>query len=274
MQSMDAALSQDDGLSQARRLALVATAAAGGALLLLVPLFTWIFATRISAINLALCLMWMFAMIALPWVLAYFVANTERSGKGTAPGGLVFKASTPIVAALFGLASIAWMFFAQSMDADSLPNRWHWLVQLLFLGVLLVLLFRFFVTVPMRQSADLSDLVLDNAERRERVLTDIGGLREAAWLQSFTGSSPGGRLKAALSWWEEEVEAMVPSRGFELAEEPVSYVLDEARRQLTLLKDLCDRGDVSDDALIDAERRVIDSIELASRLPTKRPATA
>jgi hypothetical protein len=251
-----------------RRLLLGSIIAAAVALALLLPIFTLVYATRLSALGLVAGLLLIIVMALIPVGLVYGRIASEKIGQGKA-GGLALKPGAPIVGLVISVISIAWLFITQAMDGESFLAASHWLVQIVLVVALVVTLLLVYVQMPGKVRNDLNDIALDNADRRQRVIANLARLQQDGWIAAGTGLSPQGRFRAALGWWEEEITHVMPDRGLALADEQVTFVLEEARRQLSLINDLAQRDQLSDEVVVDAEKRILDSIELASRLTLK-----
>jgi hypothetical protein len=257
----------------ARRMIFGISLIAATAAILIAGAFTYFYASLLSPIGLMASLLWLLLLVGFA---AAVCAARQVSQMGPRLFGPRSRWSTAslqpgagLVAVLGAAVGIGWMFYAQSQPLASVPQRAHWFGQILLLVVLLAGLMKFFVHVRRNVDGNTGDAVLENAQKREKLMSDLHRLNGSPWLGQFPSGTVGNRLKASLSWLAEEMQSCVPERGFVLAESSVSHFLDEQRRLVTFIQDLSERSESNDVNLTEAERRVLEGINKSSRLARK-----
>ncbi len=257
----------------ARRMILGISLIAAVAAIAIVGGFTYFYAGLLSPLGFLVSVLWLILLITFAASLS---AARQVSQMGTRLFGpksrwssATLQPGAGLIAVLGALVGIGWMFYAQNQPFASIAQRAHWFGQILLLVVLVAGIMKFFVNVRRNVDGNTGDAVLENAHKRERLMSDLRRLNESPWLGQFPSGTTGNRLKASLTWLAEEMQNSVPERGFVLAEASVSHFLDEQRRLVTFIQDLNERSESNDTNLTEAERRVLEGISKSSRLARK-----
>jgi hypothetical protein len=257
----------------ARKMMLMLSLFTAVAAVLVIGVFTYRYASLLSPLGFIASILWLLLLIGFAWSVyaarlfsqlgpRLFGARSRWASASLQPGATFV--------AIFGaLIGIGWMFYAQAQTQASIAQRAHWFGQVLLLVLMTALILKFFVNVRRNVHDDTGTAVVENAGKRERLMSDLGRLTESTWLSQFPTGSTGNRLRASLNWLAEEMQNCVPERGFALAESSVSHFLDEQRRLVTFIQDLGERSESNDVNLTEAERRVLEGISRSSRLARK-----
>ncbi len=249
-----------------RRTILTASLLAMLACLAILGAFTWKFAGLLRPVSLLACLGWLFFLVVMVWFVVLGRINSQYIPKYTGKRVVGFQPLAPVM--IFGLAalSVVWMFYAKASPPQSLPEKLHWYIEFILAATAIALLVFRYSDYRDKANHEADDVVQENAGKREKLYADIKALQTSEWLESFGPGSVGRRLKAALNWWLEELAVAIPERGYALAERFVSHYLDDSRRLLNVIQNLHERREQSETPLVDAECRVLESINRAARI--------
>ena len=239
---------------------------------LLLGAFTWKFAGLLKPLGLLACLAWLLGLVLLVWAVVLGRISSQYIPKYSGRRVVGFQPLAPIMTFGFALVSVIWMFYAKASPAQSLPEKLHWYIEFILLAACLSLLIFRFIDFRDKATHETNDAMVDNTAKREKLYADIQSIQTSDWLAGFAAGSVGPRLKAALYWWLEELSHTIPERGYALAERYVSHYLEDSRRLLNVIENLRDRGEKSEPPLVDAECRVLESINRASRISRRMNA--
>jgi hypothetical protein len=257
----------------ARRMILGISLIAAIVAVAVVGAFTYFYASLLSPLGFLASILWLLLLISFAASLSAARQVSQMGPRLFGPKSRWSSASLQpgagFVAVIGAVIGIGWMFYAQGQPQASVPQRAHWFGQILLLVLLVAGIIYFFVHVRRNVDGNTGDAVLENAQKREKLMSDLRRLNESPWLGQFAGGTTGNRLKASLNWLTEEMQSCVPERGFVLAESSVSHFLDEQRRLVTFIQDLNERSESNDVNLTEAERRVLEGISKSSRLARK-----
>ena len=241
--------------------------------LLLLGLFTWIYAPLLSVPGFVLSCLTILGWVFFAWAMNVLRTMSQLSPRLFKPGSRFasFSVTTGagLIAFAIAVAAIGWLFFAQSQPVASIAQKSHWWGQALLMVATGFGMLKFFFVFKQAASEDTGTAVMENANKRDRLVSEIKNVVASPWMQTFDSGSAGNRLRASLSWLEEEIRLSLPQHGFALAESSVSYFLEEQWRLLTFVKDLQEKGERSDTNLSEAERRVLESINKSGRIARK-----
>jgi hypothetical protein len=240
-------------------------AVAMGMTLLAAVGFTLLFANRVSPLAFGAAFVWILLIIGLATGVVVF--GLYRQGDRIKPGdtGLFLKAGAAPIACIFVFFSLVWLAIGHAVEKEAVVARIHWPVQFILLASVGFLIGRGYVLYKDRPSPEAQMRSKDNARRRDRLLSNLNELHGSQWLNGFESNSTGARLKAAISWWQEEIAQGLPARGPALGEEQVSFFLDDITRQVTALQDMMARQETNAGRLLEAERTVIEAISRTGR---------
>ncbi len=249
-----------------RRTILTASLLAMLACLAIMGAFTWKFAGALRPISLVACLAWLFFLVVMVWFVALGRISSQYIPKYTGRRVLGFQPLAPVVTFGFAALSVVWMFYAKASPPQSLAEKLHWYIEFILAVTAIALLVFRYSDYRDKASHETDGAVKDNTYKREKLYADIAALQTSDWLAGFAPGSVGQRLKAALNWWLEELAVAIPERGYALAERYVGYYLDDSRRLLNVIQNLHERREHTDTPLVDAECRVLESINRAARI--------
>lgn len=257
----------------------------GSLALVLAAVYTHLFADRLGSVAFVAGLVWMQLLVILFMVIFYLRRVSLRRSATHQAGLFVRAGAVPVTAGCVAL-SLLWMFFALSRDDYTIPYRVHWLIQLVLLTSFGGLMgWKFITTNGAGGRRDPKSASILATQRRQQ-LSAIAGFRTSDWLDqtrpdpdleteaevlTTSGISVAVRLKAAMRWWEEEMELSLPPQRIMTADPAVRAVIMDMQRQVDFLSELRERGPSTDYELLDAERRVIDSIERLGSLARRMP---
>jgi hypothetical protein len=241
--------------------------------LLLLGLFTWIYAPLLSPAGFVLSCITILVWVFFAWSMNVLRTLSQLSPRLLKPGSRLasFSVTTGggLVALAVAVAALGWLFYAQGQPAGSIPQKSHWWGHALMLVATGFGLLKFFFVFKQSASEDTGMSVMENANKRDRLISEIRNVTASPWMQAFGSGSAGNRLRASLLWLEEEIRLSLPQHGFALAESSVTHFLDEQWRLLTFVKDLQERNEAGDNNLSEAERRVLESINKSGRIARK-----
>jgi putative Mn2+ efflux pump MntP len=257
----------------ARKMMLTLSLVTAAIAVLVIGAFTYQYASLLTPLGFIASILWLLALIGVAWSVYAARLFSQLGPRLFGPRSRWASASlqpgASFVAITGALVGIGWMFYAQAQPQASVPQRAHWFGQILLLVLMAALILKFFVNMRRNVHNDTGTAVVENAGKRERLMSDISRLTDSPWLGQFPNGTTGNRLRASLNWLAEEMQNCVPERGFVLAEASVSHFLDEQRRLVTFIQDLGERSESSDVTLTEAERRVLEGISRSSRLGRK-----
>jgi hypothetical protein len=256
-----------------RQMILKLTLAAMLVCMIVLALFTVKFAPLLSLPGFILSCLLILFWISFAWAVNYARIMSLMSARLFKPGSrwasFTVGTGAGIASLLVGAVGIGWMFYAQAKPPGAAAQTLHWWGQAILLVVFAFVFFKFFITVKKSTTEDTGITVVENAGKRDKLIHEIQSLATSPWLASFEKGSSGNRLRASLTWLEEEIKLSLPEHGFVLAESAVSFFLEEQWRMLTFIKDLGSRNERNDDQLSEAERRVLESINKSTRVARK-----
>lgn len=237
------------------------TAAIAALALLLSALFAQFYAASLPAFVFFTGLIWLHLVMVVVWFVLVTRLQSERRGKGRRPARIYFRSGAGPLAIGFGVLSIGWMLLALLQPPHSAVFRLHWLLQLI-----LATSFGFFAAyryavLPGRARQENGGAVEANLRKRSALISLLDQFSNSDWLQRQPAGSDAARLRAAIAWWQEELEFGLPPERLIMSNATVTHLLDEAKRQTDFLESLHERRDMSGDALLEAERSVLDNIE-------------
>jgi hypothetical protein len=240
---------------------------------LVLAAFTYNYASLLSPRGFIGSILWLLLLFAFVWSVCTARLFSQLGPRMFGPNSRWASASlqpgATLLAATGALVGVGWMFYAQAKPLASVPQRAHWFGQVLLLVLMVAAILKFFVNARRNVHDNTGTALVENAQKRDRLMADIGRLADSSWLGQFPSGTTGNRLRASLSWLAEEMQSCVPERGFALAEASVSHFLDEQRRLVTFIQDLGERSESNDVNLTEAERRVLEGISRSSRLGRK-----
>lgn len=228
--------------------------------------FTWKFAGILWALSLIACLAWLFILVALAWFVVLGRISSQYIPRYTGRRVIGFQPMAPVVTIAITLIGVIWMFYAKSSPPQSLPEKTHWYVQFVLVVANIALLVFRYVDYRDKANHETDDAMQENTSKRERLYADIASIQASEWLGNFASGTAGQRLKAALSWWLEELSVAIPERGYALAERFVGQYLEDSRRLLNVIDNLRERREHNETPIVDAECRVLESINRAARI--------
>ncbi len=249
-----------------RRIIVVASVLAMLACSVILAGFTWKFANLLRPFSLVACLVWLLFLVALVWFVVLGRVSSQYIPKYTGKRVIGFQPLAPVVTFCIALTGVLWMFYAKASPAQSLPEKIHWYVQCVLAAAAIALLIFRYSDYRNKASHEVDDAAVENTGKRDKLYTDIKAIHASEWLHSFAPATVGLRLKAALNWWLEELDVSIPERGYALAERYVGQYLDDSRRLLNVIENLRDRLEHNDTPLVEAECRVLESINRAARI--------
>jgi hypothetical protein len=246
---------------------LVSAGASAFTALLMSIVFTFLYAGKVPTVAWLSATAWILLLAAAVGAMFYLWYRQEfRARTEDTDGGMVIQPGAPLVVLGFAVISLLWVFIAHWRGDKSMLFNMHWIVQLVLLGGTIFVLSQYFLHYSGSAGAERSFILQQNGEKRVMLVEDLNKLRQSDWIKSFAQHGAGGRLRASLNWWDEELGGSVPDKGPLLGHEAVSLYLDEARRQISWLQALNDRKETREEAIEDAERRVLEAIDWASSL--------
>jgi putative Mn2+ efflux pump MntP len=240
---------------------------------LVLATFTYNYASLLSPLGFIGSILWLLLLFGFAWSVCAARLFSQLGPRIFGPNSRWASASllpgATIVAIMGLLLGTGWMFYAQAQPFASVAQRTHWFGQILMLVLMVAAILKFFVNARRNVHDNTGAVLLENAQKRDRLMSDISQLADSPWLGQFPSGTTGNRLRASLGWLVEEMQSCVPERGFALAETSVSHFLDEQRRLVTFIQDLGERSESNDANLTEAERRVLEGISRSSRLGRK-----
>ena len=238
--------------------------------LLLLGVFAWRYASLLSLPGFILSCIVLLVWIGFAWAVNMGRIRTQMSPRlmkaSSRWSSISISTGAGIAATIAAVLGIAWLFYAQQSPQGSLPQKFHWWGHALMLVGSFFGLLKLFVVLRPMPAEDTSHAVIDNANRRDRLLAEMQAAIASPWLAGFPAGTAGNRLRASLGWLVEELRLSLPQHGFALAESSVSHFLDELGRMMSFVKDLGERSERDDEAISEAERRVLEAINKSARV--------
>lgn len=238
------------------------SALAAATALLFAAGFTLGFAGRLPLVWFVTATIWGLLLIGLVWSMALLRLHGRRLDPFAIRPRLVAGSGAVATTMLYVGLALGWLLVAHRLAATSIGFRLHWPLQVAGALVFLLHAKRQLIARqparPARQS--------HSRTHRERTLSAIALLEQSSWLADAAPGSAGARLRAALGWWREELDAILPTDADTLGSPAIANHLDEVDRQLDLLRALAEHDARSDAVLTEAEARVLAAIERAGHL--------
>lgn len=202
---------------------------------------------------------WLALLVLLLW-LVIVLRLTHPQRMAASRRFTIRRPAIPITIA-FVCISVVWLLFALGQHDNTPLFSLHWIVQLALASTyLFVMGLRCVRIAP--EPAEISKRMLELWEkRRADLLGRIDSLRESEWLRAAGADETGQRLRAALAWWREELDAALSLNRISITEPSMKLILDLNRRDVDWLETLMDRNETSRMAMMEAERRVLEAQE-------------
>lgn len=236
----------------------------------LLGLFTWLYASLLSLPGLIVSLVYIVVWVGLTWLVMIVRAMSLLTPRHALPFGRWASISVQHgaggVTLCASILGVFWLFYAQHQPLGSIAQRLHWWGHALLVVSLGFIVVRFFITVYAQPDEQTGQMVLENSQKRTRILSELAELIRSPWLKDFEHGTTGNRLRAALGWLEDELKHALPSQGFVLAQASVKLYLDDQLRLVTFMRDLEKRKEHTETSLAEVERLVLEGIDKSAHI--------
>ncbi|MEO0411420.1 MAG: hypothetical protein AAF221_06245 [Pseudomonadota bacterium] len=232
--------------------------------------FTYVYGPVLAPMTFWACVIWLMLLVLMVWAVYSIRLGSRVESPLSLNSRLNFKSGSTMAAVLYAVLSATLLvLMAESMQAGK-SSFIFIILQFLLLSVFAALLaLRFTELIPglPPQAAEQSEANIAALQIR---LDELEELHNSDWLDDAKGPSHKGRLKAAISWWREELATSMPQSGLEMSQPFIAYFLDNVSRDTLFIRDLCvSQSPVNDDQVMEAEQRVIEGISRTGQIVRK-----
>ncbi|MEM9287984.1 MAG: hypothetical protein AAGA36_06580 [Pseudomonadota bacterium] len=232
--------------------------------------FTYVYGPSLHPPVFWSCVIWLMLLVLIVWAVYSIRLSSRVEGPMSLTSKLNFKSGATIIAVGFAVLSATLLVVMAESIRVGTPDYLFVIGQFLLLVLFIALLaLRFTELVPglPPQAAEQAEANVASLQMR---LDELEELFNSDFLRNEIGKSHKGRLKAALTWWREELATSMPQSGLEMSQPFISYFLDNVSRDTLFIRDICaSETPVDDEQVMEAERRVIEGISRTGQIVRK-----
>lgn len=232
--------------------------------------FTYVYGPTLPPVVFWACVIWLMVLVLLVWAVYSIRLGSRVESPLSLNSKLNFKSGSTLAAVLYAtLSGTLLVLMAESIQSGQSSFIFIILQFLLFSVFAALLALRFTELIPglPPQAAEQAEANIAALQIR---LDELEELYNSEWLDSETGPTHKGRLKAAISWWREELATSMPQSGLEMSQPFIAYFLDNVSRDTLFIRDLCvSKTEPLDDQVMEAEQRVVEGISRTGQIVRK-----